>query len=108
MTEKEQKKTDMIINKQSKIFYSTLIKKEYPSPTFFQLMIFRMARTSMNLVLEESWRDYMYYKKNGWFESDYYYQTQLNPIKKLTGNFFDFLFTRIYRKKVTGEQLQPA
>jgi multimeric flavodoxin WrbA len=108
MTAKDQKKTDMIIEKQSKKFYSALIKKEYPNPTFFQLMIFRMARTSMNLVLDDNWRDYTYYNKNGWFESDYYYPIQLNPLKKLTGKFFDFLFTSIYRKKVTGNQVQTV
>jgi len=108
MTEKEQKKTDRILDKQSNKFYSILIKKEYPVPTFFQLMIFRMARTSMNLLLNESWRDYTYYKENGWFESDYFYPTKLNPIKKLTANFFDLISYWIYRKKVTGEQFQPA
>ncbi len=108
MTEKDQKKFNSIIDKQSKKFYSGLIKKEYPIPTLFQLMIFRMSRTSIKLLLNESWRDYTYYKKNGWFDSDYYYPTQLNPFKKLTANFFDFLFNRIYRKKVTGEQFQTA
>ena len=108
ITEKEQKKLDRIIGMQSKKFYSTLIKKEYPIPNFFQLMIFRMARTSIKLLLDESWKDYTYYKINGWFESDYYYPTQLNPLKKMTANFFDFLFNRIYRKKVTEEQFQPA
>ena len=105
MTEKEQKKTDRIIEKQSKKFYSTLIKKEYPNPTLFQLMIFRMARTSIKLLLDESWRDYTYYKNNGWFGSNYYYPAQLNPIKKLAGNFFDFMFARIYGKKVRTEQV---
>jgi multimeric flavodoxin WrbA len=108
MTEKDQKKFNSIIYKQSKKFYSALIKKEYPIPTLFQLMIFRMARTSIQLLLNENWRDYTYYKENGWFESDYYYPTQLNTIKKLTANFFDLLFNRIYRKKVTGEQFQPV
>ncbi len=108
MTEKEQKKIDRIIEKQSKKFYSTLIKKEYPIPTFFQLMIFRMARTSMNLLLNESWKDYRYYTQNGWFESDYFYPTQLNPCKKLAGKIFDFWFNRIYGKKVTQEQGQSA
>ena len=108
ITEKEQRKLDRIIDKQSKNFYSTLIKKEHPVPTLFQLMIFRMSRTSIKLLLDESWRDYTYYKKNGWFESDYYYPTQLNPFKKMTASFFDFLFNRIYRKKVTEEQFQPA
>ena len=101
MTTKEQKKTDLIIEKQSKKFYSTLIKKEYPNPTFFKLMIFRMSRTSIKLLLDESWRDYTYYKNNGWFGSNYYYPTQLNTIKKLAGNFFDFIFARIYEKKVS-------
>jgi multimeric flavodoxin WrbA len=105
MTEKEQKKIDRIIEKQSKKFYSTLIKKEYPNPTLFKLMMFRMARTSVKLLLDESWRDYTYYENNGWFGSNYYYPTQLNPIKKLTGNFFDFMFTWIYGKKVRTKQV---
>jgi multimeric flavodoxin WrbA len=108
MTEKDQKKIDRIIKNQSKKFYSALIKKEYPNPTIFKLMIFRMARTSINLLLDESWRDYTYYKHNGWFGSDYYYSTQLNPFKKMLGNFFDFLFTRIYGRKVTEKQMQPT
>jgi multimeric flavodoxin WrbA len=105
MTEREQKKIDRIIEKQSKKFYSTLIKKEYPNPTLFKLMMFRMARTSVTLLLDEGWRDYTYYKNNGWFGSNYYYPTQLNPIKKLAGNFFDFMFTWIYGKKVRTKQV---
>jgi multimeric flavodoxin WrbA len=108
MTEKGRKKIDRIIDRQSKRFYSKLIKKEYPTPSLFKLMIFRMSRTSINLMLDESWRDYTYYKKNSWFESDYYYPTQLNPLKKLAGKFFDFLFNRIYGKGITGRQGQPA
>jgi multimeric flavodoxin WrbA len=108
MTEKEQKKIDRIIEKHSKKFYSTLIKKEYPNPILFKLMMFRMARTSVKLLLDESWRDYTYYKNNGWFGSNYYYPTQLNPIKKLAGNFFDFMFTRIYGKKVRTNQVLSA
>jgi multimeric flavodoxin WrbA len=105
MTEKEQKKFDKIIEKQSKKFYSTLIKKKYPNPTLLKLMMFRMSRTSIKLLLDESWRDFTYYKNNGWFGSNYYYPLQLNPIKKLAGNFFDFMFTRIYGKKVRTEQV---
>jgi multimeric flavodoxin WrbA len=101
MTEKDQEKFNRIILKQSKKFYSTLIKKDYPTPSLFQLMIFRMSRTSIKLLLNENWRDYTYYTKNGWLESDYYYAVQLNPLKKLIGTFFDFLFNRIYRNKVT-------
>jgi multimeric flavodoxin WrbA len=96
MTEKVQKKNDRIIEKQTKKFYSTLLKKEFPAPSFFKLMIFRMGRTSIKLMLDDNWRDYAFYKSNGWFESSYFYPTQLNPVKNLAGKFFDFLFNRIY------------
>jgi multimeric flavodoxin WrbA len=108
MTEEVQKRNDKIIDKQAKKFYSTLIRKEFPAPTLFKLMIFRMARTSIRLMLDESWRDYSFYNEKGWFSSDYYYPAQLNPLKKLTGKFLDFLFTRIYGKGVIEEQGQPV
>ena len=108
MTEKEQEHIKNVLDKQSKKFYLTLLRTEYPTPTLFELMIFRMARTSIKLLLDESWKDYTYYKQKGWFESDYYYKTRLNPLKKSVGKFFDFLFTRIYIRKVTDKQIQPA
>lgn len=108
ITEKEKKNLDGVIEKQSKKFYLTLIKREFPVPNLFQLMIFRMSRTSIQLLLNESWRDYTYFKKNGWFESDYYYQVKLNPIKRIVAKSFDFIFNRIYRKKVTEGEFQPA
>ena len=98
MTEKDQKKVDKIIDKQSKKFYSKLIKKEYPSPSLFKLMIFRMIRTSIR-GLNETYRDYEYYKKNGWFESNYYYPVQLGPLKKLMGRLFDKIATLKAKKR---------
>jgi multimeric flavodoxin WrbA len=94
MTEKRQKEIDRIIDKQSKIFYSKLIKKEYPTPSLFKLMIFRMSRSSIKKMLNENFRDYTYYMENGWFESDYYYPAKLNPFKKLIGRFFDMMATQ--------------
>ena len=97
MTEKSQEKFDSIIDTQSKIFYSQLIKKEYPSPSLWWLMVFRMGRTSMQKMLDERWRDYTYYRDKGWFESDYFYPVKLNPFKKLTGKIFDKLAIQIIR-----------
>lgn len=108
MTDKMQKNNYRIIANQSKKFHSSLIKKEFPIPSFFQLLIFRMARTSMKILLDESWKDYTYYAKNGWFESDYYYQTTLNPFKKLTGKIFDLMFVWIYGGKKPINQIHPA
>jgi multimeric flavodoxin WrbA len=99
MTEKGQRKIDEIIDKHSKRFYATLIKKEYRTPSLFKLMIFRMPRTSLKLMLNEDYKDYRYSREKGWFESDYYYPVKLNPFKRLTGKFFDMVETRMARKR---------
>jgi multimeric flavodoxin WrbA len=97
MTEKGQKKFDMIIARQSKKFYEQLVKNEYPSPSLWWLMVFRMGRTSMHKMLDEGWRDFTYYRDKGWFESDYFYPVKLNPFKKLTGKVFDKLAIKLVR-----------
>jgi multimeric flavodoxin WrbA len=99
MTEKGQMKIDEIIDKQSKKFYSTLLKRKYPSPNLFKLMIFRMSRTSVKLMLNEDYRDYTYYTEKGWLESDYYYPVKLNPLKKLAGKIFDWKATRTTKSR---------
>lgn len=97
MTEKSQNKFDRIIARQSKKFYDKLIKARYPSPSLMFLMVFRMGRTSMRKMLDESWRDYTYYRDKGWFESDYFYPVKLGPFKKLAGRVFDKLALQIIR-----------
>lgn len=97
MTEKGQKKIDKIIYAQSKKFYSQLVKKEFPVPTLFWLMAFRMARTSIKKMLNETWRDFTYFREKGWFESEYFYPVKLNPFKKLAGKVFDKLAIYIIR-----------
>jgi multimeric flavodoxin WrbA len=106
MSKKEQHKYDSIIEKQSKKFYSVLTKKEFPIPTLFELLVFRMARVSINLLLDGSKRDYTYYETKGWFRSDYYYPTHLNPVKKLAGKIFDFWSIKLFGKGLTQIQGQ--
>jgi len=45
----------------------------------------------MKLARDDKSRDYYYYKENGWFESDYYYDVHLGFTKKYAGRFCDFL-----------------
>ena len=52
-------------------------------------MIFQMSRTSMRLMLDESYRDYVHYRDKGWFESDFYYTGRLGPLKRAAGLLFD-------------------
>lgn len=98
LTEKGREKIDRTIDEHSKRFHSKLVKKGYPAPSLFKLMIFRMSRTSMKIMLDDNFRDYAYYREKGWFESDYYYPVKLNPFKKLAGRFFDMISTRMTGK----------
>jgi len=68
-----------------------------PAPSIFRLMIFRTGRTGIRYA-NARYYDYYYYRDKGWFESDYYYETSLGPVKKLSGNFFDFLGRQIGKR----------
>jgi len=108
MTSKEQEHLNSDLDKLSKKFFSTMVHKRFPTPTIFKLLIFRMSRTSIRLLLDENWIDYRYYFQKGWFDSDYFYQTRLGPLKKLLGKSFDFLFGKIYMSKAIEKQTQQA
>ena len=91
MTKKEKQKRDRALAKQSRRFYEKLVKPGLPEPGLLYLMVFRMARTSVRLELDDSSRDFRYYRDKGWFESDYFYPTRLGPFKKVAGRLFDSL-----------------
>jgi multimeric flavodoxin WrbA len=100
MTEKEKQKIDSTLAEHSRRFYERLVKPAYPVPALFNLWGFRMARTSIELLLDDRNRDYRYYREKGWFESDYYYPTRLGAMKKAAGSLFDSMATRSTRKRV--------
>ena len=97
--EETKKTNDKILDKQSRRFYSRLIKSKFPTPSLIKLFLFRMARSSMKVMLNENNRDYEFYMKNGWFESDYYYPVKLNPVKRLAGKFLDRRVAYVARNK---------
>jgi multimeric flavodoxin WrbA len=97
MTEKGRKKIDEIISKQSRRFYSELLKRERPTPTLLKLMAFRMSRSSMKIMLDDNYKDFRYYREKGWFESEYYYPVKISPIKNLAGHLFDMLGKKMAR-----------
>ncbi|HOO70544.1 MAG TPA: flavodoxin family protein [Spirochaetota bacterium] len=94
MGEKDKMNFDAAIDRLSKKFYLQLVKKEFPVPSLFRVMIFRWARSGIKRMLNEDFKDYRYYRDKGWFESDYYYPVKLNPFKKLAGRFFDWMGSR--------------
>ncbi|NET38907.1 MAG: flavodoxin family protein [Cyanothece sp. SIO1E1] len=107
MTEQEKLKIDRALARHSKRFYKRLIKSDYPVPTWLDLIIFRMGRTSMRLELDDTSFDYRYYRDKGWFESDYYYPVRLGIVKKALGRFFDWLQVRRTRNRKSGSVLSP-
>ena len=54
----------------------------------------------MNAMLNESYRDYRYYRDKGWFEPDFYYPVTLDPFKKLPGRLFDRMTSKKNQKPV--------
>ncbi|MEM9150107.1 MAG: NAD(P)H-dependent oxidoreductase [Cyanobacteria bacterium P01_F01_bin.3] len=107
MTESEKQKIDRELARQSKRFYKRLVKSDYPAPTLFKLIGFRMARTSLRLELNDTNYDYRYYKAKGWFESDYYYPVRLGVLKKAVGSLIDWFQARMtkHRKSESAPSL---
>jgi multimeric flavodoxin WrbA len=98
ITEKQQAKNDQVLAAHARRYYARLQKPAYPSPPLFNLFLFRWGRTAMRLELDESWVDYRYYRDKGWFQSDYYYPTHLDPLKKGVGKIVDLLFSGVAKK----------
>ncbi len=89
MSDKRQFEINKVIDELSNKFYKQLIKNEFPKASLKGLIAFRMSRTSIKIMLDEKYRDYNFYKDNGWFESEYYYRVKMNPFKKGFGKIFD-------------------
>ncbi len=88
-TEKQQRKADRNLANLSKRFYAELAKPANPEPTLFQLFVFCVGRMTIKQLADPESIDYKYYAERGWLESDYYYPTRLNPLKKAAGHAMD-------------------
>lgn len=95
--ESERRRRERTLDHHAARFYDRLLKPPFPTPSLFQLMAFRMGRTSIRQLLGEGARDYTYYRDKGWFNSDYFYPTRLGPLKKIAGAAFDWMARRKFR-----------
>lgn len=84
LSSSEKQKIDSSLKKAAKSFCRILSGPASPSPAFGRLLFFRMIRTFQSKNNKES-RDYTFFKEKGWFQSGYYYETKLSPLKKLMG-----------------------
>jgi multimeric flavodoxin WrbA len=92
ITEKQQGKIDRTLAAQAGRYYTRLQEPGYPVPSLLHLFFFRMGRTRIRLTLDDSWRDYVYFAEQGWFEADFFYPTRLGILKKGAGKLFDAVF----------------
>jgi multimeric flavodoxin WrbA len=99
MTAKGQQKVDSILAAHSRRFHEGLSRPTYPVPSLFKLWLFRNARTSVRLMLDETYRDFTCYRDKGWFESNYFYPAHLNMFKKAAGSLFDLTASRSVEKR---------
>jgi hypothetical protein len=98
MTSRQQQKLSNQMQKASAKFYKTMTQTTPKTPSFFMLMMFRLTRSNV-MYIDEGYRDYSYFKTNGWFKSDYYYKVKINPLKKLWGFLFDLLGRQMARNR---------
>ncbi len=87
------RKTEKInaeLNKRARTFSKVLTAEKPPVPSFKRLFMFRLIRTfHKNNPSKEFVKDYQYYKKQGWFDSQYYYDTNLGILKRIVGKIAD-------------------
>ena len=81
----------------AKRFYSMLANPKDPVPSIKDVLIFRMVR-STHSKSAGFLKDHEFYRDQGWLESEYYYETKLNPIKKLVGAWADWQGQKIANK----------
>jgi Multimeric flavodoxin WrbA len=87
------------IDRQSRKFYEALVKKELPAPSVLKLLMFRWGRTSLRLMLDESFRDFTYYEQAGWWTADYFYPVRLGPLKRAVGRMVDGAVARRIKRQ---------
>lgn len=96
MTELQINKMKLETKKCSKRFYKGLTRVTPQVPSLLRLMLFRMTRSGIKSSKVKLY-DYYYFKDKGWFESNYYYEIKLGPIKKIAGHFFDLLGHQLFK-----------
>jgi multimeric flavodoxin WrbA len=102
MTEAESRKLDASLVEQSRRFHESLRRRPHAVPSLIRLFMFRYARSSIRIELDERSRDFVYYRDNGWFESDYYHPVRLGATKRTIGRWLDTYFTRAARKRLAS------
>lgn len=86
------------IEELSSKFIKSILFTKNPVPTFYDLFMFHGLK-SKALMFKP---DYDFWLSKGWLKSSYYYETRLNPLKRLFGAIMDYIIN-IASKKIFKE-----
>ncbi len=87
-------KIDKQIGNLTDKFIDSIGYSKKPVPTFYDLFMFHGLK-SKALMFKA---DYEFWQSRGWLKSCYYYETRLNPFKRLFGISMDYLINIIYKR----------
>lgn len=91
MTEKQEEKNKRILSRHADRFLKELLKKKNPAPSLFDVVMFRISRTKIQYLQNETFRDYTYYRDKGWFTGNFYYTARIGLLKEAAGRIADSL-----------------
>lgn len=99
-------KNESVISDAANRLLQALQHPRRKQPSFFRLAIFRMTRTSMQYSADTLAADKQYYSDRGWFQSPYYSEIRLDPVRKAFGALIDLMMKRMFAKQ--SRQSGPA
>jgi multimeric flavodoxin WrbA len=88
-------KNSQVISAATDRLINAVLHAKPKQPSFFRLALFRMTRSSLRYNPETLAADKKFFADNGWFESRYYTDVKLDPIRSLFGMFIDRLMKRM-------------
>ncbi len=91
-------KNQAILIKGVKLFLNELNDDRPRKPSLFQLILFRLTRSSMKYFKEALEPDKKYYENKGWFTSQYYYPVRIGYTKRLLGAIIDSKIKKMAKK----------
>jgi hypothetical protein len=81
-------KEEQIIRQVMENFIKSIQKGNNPTPSLKDLFWFRIWQTTTRIGEKEKLPDFRYWTEKGWYESDYYYDTPIDPITKAATKTF--------------------
>jgi multimeric flavodoxin WrbA len=102
MTPKSREKSLKKLEKEVDKFLRALESGKLPSPSLYDLIGFRVWKINALALKKDFPADYQYWEENGLFDKDYYYETNLNPLKKVIARLLEPLIRMFMRRTFQG------